>query len=107
LRRKIMYTLGALLLLAVLLGSVTAVVNSVFGVVGLSATIGKIPVIGAHWGLLVSIGMMAVLDLNIVGGWIPGMTDQWMIIVANGAIVYGMGPVKDAVISMVSRGLRA
>jgi len=102
-----MYTLGALLLLAVLLGSVTAVVNSVFGVVGLSAIIGKIPVIGAHWGLLVSILMMWVLDLNVVGGWIPGMTDQWLIIVANGAIVYGMVPVKDATISMVSRGLRA
>ncbi len=102
-----MYTLGALLLLAVLLGSVTAVVNSVFGVVGLSAAIGKIPVIGAHWGLIVSIAMMWLLDLNVVGGWIPGMTDQWVIIVVNGAIVYGMGPVKDATISMVSRGLRA
>lgn len=106
-RRKIMYTLGALLLLAVLLGSVTAVVNSVLGTVGLSAIIGKIPVVGAHWGLLVSIGMMAVLDLNVVGAWVPDMTTKWMIIVANGAIVYGMGPVKDATISMVSRGLRA
>ncbi len=104
-----MYTLGALLLLAVLLGSVTAVVNSVFGVVGLSAAIGKIPVIGAHWGLIVSIAMMAVLDLNVIAGWVSG-TDawaQWLVIVANGAVVYGMGPVKDATISMVSRGLRA
>ena len=102
-----MYTLGALLLLAVLLGSVTAVVNSVLGTVGLSAIIAKIPVIGAHWGLLVSIGMMWVLDLNVAGGWIGGITDKWMIIVVNGAIVYGMVPVKDATISMVSRGLRA
>ena len=107
-----MYTLGALLLLAVLLGSVTAVVNSVLGLVGLSATIGKIPVIGAHWGLLVSIAMMWVLDLNVVANatsnsWMPEITAKWMIIVVNGAIVYGMGPVKDATISMVSRGLRA
>jgi len=35
------------------------------------------------------------------------MTDKWMIIVANGAIVYGMDPGKDAKISMASRGLRA
>ena len=102
-----MYTLGALLLLAVLLGSVIAVVNSVLGTVGLSAIIGKVPVVGAHWGLLVSIGMMWLLDLNVAGGWIAGMTDEWIIIVVNGAIVYGMIPVKDAVISMVSRGFRA
>ena len=102
-----MYTLGALLLLAVLLGSVIAVVNSVLGTVGLSAIIGKVPVVGAHWGLLVSIGMMWLLDLNVAGGWIAGMTDKWIIIVVNGAIVYGMIPVKDAVISMVSRGFRA
>jgi len=35
------------------------------------------------------------------------MTDKWVIIVANGAIVYGIAPVKDATISMVNRGLRA
>ncbi len=102
-----MYTLGALLLLAVLLGSVIAVVNSVLGTVGLSAMIHKIPVVGAHWGLLVSIGMMWVLDINPIAGWIGGITDDWMIIVANGAIVYGMVPVKDAVVSMVNRGFRA
>jgi len=102
-----MYTLGALLLLAVLLGSVIAVVNSVLSTVGLLAIIHKIPVVGAHWGLLVSIGMMWLLDINVAGGWIKGMTEEWVIIVVNGAIVYGMIPVKDAVISMVSRGLRA
>lgn len=105
-----MYTLGALLLLAVLLGSVIAVVNSVLGTVGLSAMIHKIPVVGAHWGLLVSIGMMWILDINIAGEWIHQPMagwDRWLVIVVNGAIVYGMVPVKDAVISMVSRGFRA
>lgn len=104
-----MYVLGALLLLAVLLGAVTAVVNSVFSTLGLSATIGKIPIIGANWGLVVSILMMWLLDINVIGGWIPGTGswDEWVVIVANGAVVFGMIPVKDAVVSMVNRGLRA
>ena len=105
-----MYTLGALLLLAVLLGAVTAVVNSVFSTVGLSATIGKIPIIGANWSIIISILMMWVLDVNVIGKWIlleSDSWDSWLVIVANGAVVFGMVPVKDAVISMVSRGLRA
>lgn len=104
-----MYVLGALLLLAVLLGVATAVVNSVFSTLGLSATIGKIPIIGANWGLVISILMMWLLDINVIGGWIPGTGswDSWLVIVANGAVVFGMVPVKDAVISMVNRGLRA
>lgn len=103
-----MYVLGALLLLAVLLGAVTAIVNSIFSTLGLSATIGKIPIIGANWGLVVSILMMWLLDIDVVGGWVPtGGWDKWVVIVANGAVIFGMIPVKDAVISMVSRGLRA
>lgn len=103
-----MYVLGALLLLAVLLGAVTAIVNSIFSTLGLSATIGKIPIIGANWGLVVSILMMWLLDIDVVGGWVPtGGWDEWVVIVANGAVIFGMIPVKDAVISMVSRGLRA
>ncbi|MEK7292346.1 MAG: hypothetical protein AAB018_01260 [Actinomycetota bacterium] len=103
-----MYVLGALLLLAVLLGAVTAVVNSVFSTLGLSATIGKIPIIGANWGLVVSILMMWILDIDVVGGWVPTSGwDDWLVIVANGAVIFGMIPVKDAVISMVNRGLRA
>lgn len=104
-----MYTLGALLLLAILLGAVTTVVNSVLGIVGLSSVIGKIPIVGANLALLISILMMWVLDINVIGGWVSGADtwDKWLVIVANGAIVFGMVPVKDATISMVSRGLRA
>lgn len=103
-----MYVLGALLLLAVLLGAVTAVVNSVLSTLGVSASIGKIPIIGANLGLVISILMMWLLDVNVVGGWVPTFNwDTWLIVVANGAVVYGMIPVKDAVISMVNRGLRA
>ncbi len=103
-----MYVLGALLLLAVLLGAVTHVIDSVLRMAGLSASIGKIPIIGANWGLVVSILMMWLLDVNVVGGWVPTYDwDTWLIVVVNGAVVFGMIPVKDAVISMVNRGLRA
>lgn len=103
-----MYVLGALLLLAVLLGAVTHVIDSVLRTAGLSASIGKIPIIGANWGLVVSILMMWLLDVNVVGGWVPTYDwDTWLIVVVNGAVVFGMIPVKDAVISMVNRGLRA
>ena len=59
-----MYTLGALLLLAVLLGAVTAVIDSVLGVLKVSDTIRKLPVIGAHWGLGISILMIWLLDIT-------------------------------------------
>ena len=71
-----MYTLGALLLAAVLLGAVTTVVDSVLGTIGLSAIIKKIPIIGSNWNLLVAIGMMAVIDINLISAWGLGMTDK-------------------------------
>ena len=98
---------GELVLLAILLGAVTTVVDSVLGTIQLSAIIKKIPIIGSNWGLIVSIAMMAVIDLDVVGGWGIKMTDQWMVWVANGAVIYGMVPVKDAVVSMIGKGFRA
>lgn len=104
-----MYVLGALLLLAVLLGAVTHVINSIFSTFGLSHTIGRIPIIGANWSLVIAILMMWLLDIDVIGGWIQHTDrwDDWVVIVANGAVVYGMVQVKDAVISMLNRGLRA
>ena len=45
----------------------------------------------------------------MISGWIPGTGtwDDWIVIVANGAVVFGMVQVKDAIISMLNRGLRA
>ncbi len=97
---------GELVLLAMLLGAVTTVVDSVLGVVGVGAMIKKLPIIGANWTLIVSIAMMAVIDLDVVGGWGIALSDDWMVWLANGAIVMGMVPVKDAVISMISKGFR-
>ena len=97
---------GELVLLAMLLGAVTTVVDSVLGVVGVGAMIKKLPIIGANWTLIVSIAMMAVIDLDVVGGWGIALSDSWMVWLANGAIVMGMVPVKDAVVSMISKGFR-
>ncbi|MSO60083.1 MAG: hypothetical protein EXQ63_07130 [Ilumatobacteraceae bacterium] len=102
-----MYTLGALLLLAVLLGAVTGVIDSVLGIVGADKLIKQIPVIGAHWGILVAILMAWLTDTNPISGWGVDFSERWMVIVANGAIIYGMTPLKDAVVSMVNKGLRA
>jgi len=103
----VMYTLGALLLLALLLGTVVAVIESVLGLVGVQATIAKLPIIGAHWALIVSIAMVWLLELNPIAGWGITFSDDWMTYAANGAIVLGMIPLKDAVVGMVNKGLRA
>lgn len=109
----VMYTLGALLLLAVLIGAVVSVVESVLSAAGVHDTIKKLPVLGAHLGLIISILVMWFLGLkagNPIAGWWDASdagVDDWAVYVANGAIVYGMIPLKDAIISMVNKGLRA
>jgi hypothetical protein len=103
-----MYTLGELLLLALVLGAALSVVDSVLNTIGIGDTIKKIPVIGANWSLLISIGLVWWFKLDPMHGWVDmGLEDAWMQHVANGAIILGMIPVKDAVISMVNKGLRA
>ena len=99
---------GQLVLLAILLGAVTTVVDSVLGVVGLGAMIKKIPVVGSNWTLIVSILMMAVLNYSPLKYWGIKLDDWdgWMDTVASGAIICGMVPMKDAVISMISKGFR-
>ena len=51
--------------------------------------------------------MVWLLDMNPIAGWGVSFSDEWMTYVANGAIILGMIPLKDAVISMVNKGLRA
>ena len=100
---------GKLVLLAMLLGAVTTVVDSVLGVVGLSKTIKSLPIIGANWTLIVSVLMMAVLDYNALEYWgvtLPGW-QGWGGYIGSGAIIMGMVPVKDAVVSMIGKGFRA
>ena len=102
-----MYTLGALLLLALLLGAVTSVIESVLQLIGAHGIVSKLPVIGAHLSLIIAIGMVWLCDLNPIAGWGISFSDDWMTYVANGAIILGMIPLKDAVVNMVTKGLRA
>ena len=101
-----MYTLGYLLLAALLLGAVTTVVDSVLGTVQLSGIIKKIPIVGSNWGLIVAIAMCWLLKMTPASGWGMAFDQDWQTYCANGAIVAGMIPVKDAVISMVNKGFR-
>jgi hypothetical protein len=98
-----MYTLGALLLAAILLGAVVSVIDSVLRLVSVHGVIAKLPIIGAHWGLIISIAMVWLTDVNLAGNWGLSFPDEWMVWVANGAIIYGMIPVKDAAISMINK----
>jgi hypothetical protein len=44
---------------------------------------------------------------NLLAGWGWDHEDDWINIVANGAIIAGMIPLKDAVFSAIGKGLRA
>ena len=61
-------SLGALVLLSMLLGAVITVVDSVLSTIQVSGIIKKIPIIGTNWNLIVAIAMMAVIDIDVVGG---------------------------------------
>ncbi|MFM1789716.1 MAG: hypothetical protein RLZZ526_43 [Actinomycetota bacterium] len=100
-----MYTLGSLILMAILLGAVMPVFNTLTHTLKLDKIIKSIPVIGAHVTLAVSILLVWALNVHIVSGWVGDMRNSWMTICVDGAIVYGMVPVKDAIVSFISRGL--
>ena len=87
--------------------AVLAVIDSVLGLVKLNSTVKNLPIIGAHWGLGISILMVWWIDTWPAAGWGLVMKEDWMNIVANGAIVYAAIPLRDAIMSMVNKGLRA
>jgi len=100
-----MYTLGSLVLLAILLGAVMPVFNSLTRFLKLDSILSRIPVIGDHITLAVSIGLVWALNVHIVSAMTGNMRHSWMSICVDGAIVYGMVPVKDAIVSFISKGL--
>ena len=67
--------------------------------------INRIPVLGDHVTLAVSIGLVWALNLSIVTTMTGSMRESWMTICVDGCIVYGMVPVKDAIVSFISKGL--
>lgn len=100
-----MYTLGSLVLLAILLGAVMPVFNSLTSFLKLDTILRRIPVIGDHITLAVSICLVWALNVHIVSAMTGNMRNSWMTVVVDGAIVYGMVPVKDAIVSFISKGL--
>ena len=102
-----MYVIGQLVLLSAVLTAVLAVIDSVLGLVKLNSTVKNLPIIGAHWGLGISILMVWWIDTWPAAGWGLVMKEDWMNIVANGAIVYAAIPLRVAIMSMVNKGLRA
>ncbi len=100
-----MYTLGAILLLAAVLSVVIAFIDSIFGLVRIKDLIAKIPVVGAHWGLIISILMIWLINVFPAAGWGVAHEERWINIVLNGALIYGAIPLKDAVVSLVNKGL--
>lgn len=100
-----MYTLGSLILMAVLLGAVMPVFNTLTHTLKLDKVLRSIPVLGAHTALAVSIALVWALDAHFVTAWTGDFRSSWMTICVDGCIVYGMVPVKDAIVSFISRGL--
>ena len=102
-----MYVLGEFLLLTALLVAVLSVWNSLTSTLKLDGPIRMIPIIGSHQDLGMAILMVWAVGVQPAAGWGVMTSHAWMNVVLNGAIVYGFIPLKDAVISMVSKGLRA
>ena len=100
-----MYTLGSLILLSILLGAVMPVFHSLTRTLKIDAIINRIPILGDHVMLAVSIGLVWALNLSIVTAMTGSMRESWMTICVDGCIVYGMIPVKDAIVSFISKGL--
>ncbi|MEY4365980.1 MAG: hypothetical protein RLZZ305_1324 [Actinomycetota bacterium] len=102
-----MYTLGALLITALVLRHATSVIESVLDTVQVHGVIKKIPVIGAHLGLIIGVAIVWYLKINLISGWGVTFSDDWMTYTANTMVLLGMAPLADAVVDMVRKGLRA
>lgn len=104
-----MYIVALFIVMAILLEAVMTVLQSILGTIGLGETVKKLPVIGTNLTLIVSILMVWLLGDwgHVLSGWGWEHDDNWINIVANGAIIAGMIPLKDAVFGAIQKGLRA
>ncbi len=105
-----MYTVALFIVMAILLEAVMAVLNSVLSTVKVGDAVNGIPVIGTHLTLIVSCLMVWLLggaaQLTASFG-LPSQSQNWINIIANGAIIAGMIPLKNAVFSAIEKGARA
>ena len=103
-----MYTVAALIVMAIALGGVMAIVDSVLNLAGLSETVKKLPLIGAHLDAAVAIGLLWLLVIHIINVFMSGpIREEWMSFVLNGIVIAGFVPVKDAIVGAVGKGMRA
>lgn len=104
-----MYVVALFIVMAILLEAVMKVLHSILGTMGLEGTVNKIPVVGANLTLGVSILMVWLMGNTglLLSGWGWQHPDMWINYVANGAIIAGMIPLKDAVFNAIHKGLRA
>jgi len=104
-----MYIVALFIVFAIFLEAVMTVLRSILDTAKIGDTVAKIPLIGANLTLLISILMVWLLGDwgNLLAGWGWDHEDNWINIVANGAIIAGMIPLKDAVFSAIGKGLRA
>ncbi|MGA0820823.1 MAG: hypothetical protein ACO3Q5_09810 [Ilumatobacteraceae bacterium] len=104
-----MYVVALFIVMAILLEAVMKVLHSILGTAGLEGTVNKIPVVGANLTLGVSILMVWLMgDFgHILAGWGWSHDTAWINVVANGAIIAGMIPLKDAVFNAINKCLRA
>jgi hypothetical protein len=104
-----MYIVALFIVMAILLEAIMTVLNSILAAIGLGDTVKNLPIIGTNLILIVSILMVWLLGDNglLLAGWGLYDDDNWINIVANGAIIAGMIPLKDAVFGAIQKGLRA
>ena len=104
-----MYVIGLFLVMAILLEAVMKVLHSVLDTLKLGDTVRKLPIVGANLTLLIAILMVWLMGDwgHVLSGWGWHHDDEWINVVANGAIICGMIPLKDAVFNAINKGLRA
>ncbi|MFM7263394.1 MAG: hypothetical protein ACKO1X_06550 [Acidimicrobiales bacterium] len=102
-----MYTLGALLITALVLSHAVSVIESVLGAVQVHGVIKKIPVIGEHLNLIIAVAIVWYLKINLIAGWGVSFSDDWMTYTANAMVLLGMVPLGAAIVEMVRKGFRA
>ncbi|MDG2029361.1 MAG: hypothetical protein P8J50_19875 [Acidimicrobiales bacterium] len=99
-----MYIVASLIVLSMGLVAVTAVLDTVIDTFGLSK-IREIPIVGKHLDVLIAIGMVWLLDIQIIEHLMGGFRSDWMGIVLNGTAVIACIPLKDAVFEAIRKGL--
>lgn len=104
-----MYTVALFIVMAILLEAIMTVLMSVLDTVGAGETVKKVPIIGANLTLIVSILFVWLLGDwgHVLGGWGWVHDDEYLNVIANGAIIAGMIPLKDAVFGAIAKGVRA